>query len=138
MNEQRNIDTIRRGYEAFGLGDIRSLLDLMDPQVTWTTPGPADMPTAGKRVGPAAVAEFFAALDSIMQITRFEAKEFLAHGDKVVVLGEDTGVIKGTETSIEFRWAHVFTLRDGKIVSFEEFGDTSAHVDAHRALQARV
>ena len=137
MSEQRNLEIIRQGYAAFGSGNIQGLLDLMDPQVTWTTPGPADMPTAGTRRGPEAVAEFFATLDSTVEITRFEAKDFLAQGDKVVVLGEDTGVVKGTDTSIEFRWAHVFTLRNGKIVSFEEIGDTSAHVDVHRRLQAR-
>jgi uncharacterized protein len=138
MSEQQNLDIVRQGYDAFGRGDIQGLLNLMDPQVTWTTPGPADMPTAGTRRGHQAVGEFFAALASTVEITRFEAQDFLAQGDKVVVLGEDTGTITGTDTSIDFRWAHVFTLRGGKIVSFEEIGDTSAHVDALRAAQART
>lgn len=138
MSEQQNLDIVRQGYAAFGRGDIQGLLSLLDPQVTWTTPGPADMPTAGTRRGHQAVGEFFAALSSTVEITRFEPKDFLAQGDKVVVLGEDTGVITGTGKSIDFRWAHVFTLRNGKIVSFEEIGDTSAHVDALRSIQARA
>lgn len=138
MSEQQNLDIVRQGYDAFGRGDIQGLLNLMDPQVTWTTPGPADMPTAGTRRGHQAVGEFFATLASTMDVTRFEAKDFLAQGDKVVVLGEDTGILKGTDTSIDFRWAHVFTMRNGKIVSFEEIGDTSAHVDALRRVQARA
>src|SRR5688572_25084859 len=71
MNEQQNLDIVGQGYAAFGRGDIQGLLDLLDPQVTWTTPGGADVPMAGTRRGHAAVGEFFATLTSTLEITRF-------------------------------------------------------------------
>ena len=138
MSEQQNLDIVGQGYAAFGRGDIQGLLNLLDPQVTWTTPGGADVPFAGTRRGPAAVGEFFATLTSTLEITRFEPRDFLAQGDKVVVLGDDTSTVKGTGRSIDFRWVHVFTVRDGKIVAFEEIGDMTALAAEFRSAQARV
>src|SRR6476659_9396582 len=42
--EQANVDAVQRGYEAFMHGDIAGVLNLLDPQVEWITPGPADLP----------------------------------------------------------------------------------------------
>ena len=82
--------------------------------------------------------EFFQALTSIGDILRFEPRAFLAKGDLVVVLGDDTTRVKATGNSVEFRWTHIFTLRDGKIVGFEERGDVSALVAEIRSAQATL
>lgn len=137
-HEQQNLSVVRRGYDAFGRGDIPGLLTLLDPQVSWTTPGPADLPTAGARSGHAAVNTFFQNLASTGDILRFEPKEFIAQGDHVVVLGDDTTRVKATGKTVEFRWAHVFTLREGKVVSFEEIGDTTALVAEIRSAHAKL
>jgi ketosteroid isomerase-like protein len=55
----------------------------------------------------------------------------------VVVLGTSREGPKGTGRYIDFRWVHVFTFRDGKIVEFEEPADVSALVDEFRRTQAR-
>ncbi len=136
MAEEQNIGVVQRGYEAFGRGDIESLLALLDETITWTTPGPADLPVAGNRRGRAGVAEFFQTLVATVDIVRFEPKQFVAQGDVVVVLGDDTSRVKATGASIEFEWVHVFTLRDGKIVAFKEYGDVSALVAELRSAQA--
>jgi ketosteroid isomerase-like protein len=138
MNEEQNLDIVRRGYDAFGRGDIPGLLSLLDAQVSWVTPGPADLPTAGTRQGHQAVREFFGTLSNLGDILRFEPKDFIAQGDRVVVLGDDTTRVKATGKSVEFRWAHVFTVRSGKVVAFEEIGDVSALVAEVRSAQARV
>ena len=136
MAEEQNIGVVQRGYEAFGRGDIESLLALLDETITWSTPGPADLPMAGNRRGRAGVAEFFQALMATVDILRFEPKEFVAQGDVVVVVGDDTSRVKATGASVEFEWVHVFTLRDGKIVAFKEYGDVSALVAEVRSARA--
>ena len=125
MSEQENLDVVRKGYEAFGRGDVPGLLSLLDTHVSWVTPGPADLPVAGTRRGQQAVQEFFQTLSTIVDVVRFEPKEFLAQGERVVVIGDDTSRVKTTGRTIEYRWAHVFTVRNGKVVAFEEFGDVS-------------
>ena len=136
MAEEQNIGVVQGAYEAFGRGDIESVLALLDETITWSTPGPADLPMAGNRRGRAAVAEFFQTLMATVDILRFEPKQFVAQGDVVVVLGDDTSRVKATGASIEFEWVHVFTLRAGKVVAFKEYGDVSALVAEFRSAQA--
>ncbi len=134
--EERNAAIVKEGYNAFGRGDLPGLLALLEGDVSWQTPGPADLPTAGSRRGHAAVGEFFQTLASIVDILRFEPKEFIAQGDRVVVIGDESARAKATGRTLEFRWVHVFDLRNGKIAAFEEFGDVSAVVAEIRSGQA--
>ena len=135
MSEQENLDIIRRGYEAFGRGDLDTLLSLFDKDIEWVTPGPPELLTAGRRRGIPAVAEFFRTLGDTFEIQRFEPKEFIAQGDRVVVIGDDTSRIKSTGAIVDYAWAHVFRLMDGRVVSLHEYGDTSAVVAGLRGAQ---
>ena len=127
---QENVALLRGAYEAFQRGDIDAVMKAFDPNIEWYSPGPADLPTAGKRRGQAAVSEFFAALDNMVEIQRFEPKEFFDVGDTVVVLGEDTSRVKATGRMIEGEWAHVCTVRNGKMIRFREYADMSPLVAA--------
>ena len=53
---EENLDVIRRGYEAFGRGDINALLESFDDEILWVTPGPRELATSGNRTGRQAVA----------------------------------------------------------------------------------
>ena len=138
MTEQQNLDVVQQIYAAFGRGDIDGIIDLLDPQVSWMTPGPADMPSAGTRRGHAAVREFFGTLLNLVDISDFVPNEFLAQRDTVVVLGTDTERVKATRKAVAFRWVHIFVILNGKIVTFEERADVSALVDELRSAEARV
>lgn len=133
MSEQENLDIVRRGYEAFGRGDLDGLVRLFDENIEWTSPGPEDLPTSGTRRGAAAVRDFFGSVGALFQFERFEPREFIAQGDRVIVLGEDRARLKATGNVIDGEWAHSFTLRNGKIVNFKEYLDTSAVVLQLRA-----
>jgi uncharacterized protein len=136
MREQQNLEIIRNVYAAFGRGDLEGMLGLLDPQVTWRTPGPSDLPTAGLWQGVAKVREFFQRLLNTFDIQEFRPSDFLAQGDKVVVLGTSREGPKGTGRFVDFRWVHVFTVRGGKIVAFEEPADVSALVEEVRRVSA--
>ena len=133
---QDNLDVIRRGYDAFGRGDINTLLESFDEQVSWVTPGPPELATSGRRTGRQEVAEFFASVNELFDIQRFEPKDFLAQGDRVVVVGSETARARSTGNVIEVDWVHVFTMRNGKVVAFQEFFDTAAVVAALSAAHA--
>ena len=133
-----NLDVIRRGYEAFGRGDINALLESFDEQIQWLTPGPSELPTSGRRTGRQAVAQFFTAVNDAFDIQRFEPKEFIAQGDRIVVLGSETARVKSTGRVLDLDWVHVFAMRNGKVVAFQEFFDTAAVVAAMNAAHAAV
>src|SRR5262245_19918883 len=116
MSEQQNLDIVRSLYAAFGRGDVEGILAQLDPEVSWRTPGGPDLPTGGLRQGVPAVREFFGLLLNTFDVADFKPEDFLAASDKVVVLGTSREGPKGSGRFVDFRWAHVFTFRNGRIV----------------------
>lgn len=133
-----NVDLVQSSYAAFGRGDIDALLATLDPAVEWITPGPSDLPSAGTRRGREAVREFFRIIDEMYTFERFEPKTFIAQGEHVIVLGDNTATVKATGSRITESWAHHMVVRNGKVVRFEEFLDTSAAVAELREARAKV
>ncbi len=130
---RQNVDVVRQNYEAVGRGDIPAVLDLLTDDVEWTLQGPSVIPFARTRHGREGVAEFFALVGDTLEFQQFEPREFVAHGDTVVVLGYEHNLIKPTGRTFEQEWAHVYTLRNGKIAKGRFFEDTAAYVVAFAA-----
>ena len=130
MSDSPNVDVIRRFYGAFGRGDIPAALDLLADDVEWTFRAPSVIPFAGTRRGRKGVGEFFSLVGETLEFQQFEPREFVAQGDTVVVLGFERNLIKPTGRTFEQEWAHVYALRDGKIVKHRGFEDTAAYVAA--------
>jgi len=135
MSEQQNLDAVRNIYAAFGRADLDGILALLDPEVSWRTPGSPGLPTGGLRRGVSGVREFFGLLLSTFDIQDFRPADFLSQGDKVVVLGTSREGPKGTGRLVDCRWVHVFTFRGGRIVEFEEPADVTALVEEFRRGQ---
>ena len=67
---------------------------------------------------------------------RVEADEYLEVGDHVVVLASYRGHGKSSGVEVRQDGAHVFELRDGKVVRFEIFADRQRAIDSvHNAGQ---
>ena len=133
LGTRTNADVVQETYEAVGRGDIPVVLDLLTDDVEWTLQGPSAIPFAGTRRGREGVAEFFSLVGENLEFQQFEPHEFVAQGDTVTVLGYERSLIKPTGRTLEQEWAHVYTLRDGKIAKFRAFEDTAAHVVAFDA-----
>jgi uncharacterized protein len=131
---QFNRALVQGVYDSFLNGDVDGVLARLDANVEWRTPGGAALPTAGVRVGREQVREFFELLATLFDFEDFRIDGMLADGDRVVVLGADTTTIKGTGVRIPTTWAHVYTIRDGRVMKFDEYLDTSAiAAEYHRA-----
>jgi uncharacterized protein len=139
MLEADNTKVVKEAYAAFGRGDIPALLKTLDDKVTWkavTGAGP-QVPFAGERHGKASVAEFFRLLAEVQTFEQFEPREFIAQGNKVVTLGHYKGMPKGTSKLFESDFVMVFTLREGKVVHFQEFTDSAGVNAAWEGIRAR-
>ena len=126
MNTQRNKEAVQEAYRLFQSGDIGSVIARCHDDAEWTSPESDLVPSAGTFHGKSGIAEFFSRLDASVQAIHFEPKEFIAEGDKVVVLGQATWQIKPTGRTFGSPWIHLFTMRDGKVARFEAFTDTAA------------
>jgi ketosteroid isomerase-like protein len=138
MQEAQNIKVVQEAYAAFGRGDVQAILDSLADDIVWKGvygAGP-HVPTSGERRGKAQVGEFFKQLAQNVTFSRFEPKEFIATGDKVVVLGHYTATTPiGKQFDADF--VMVFTLHNGKATAFQEFTDSAA-INAAYAAGATV
>jgi len=132
MSEQANEQVVRRLYAAFGRGDVAGVLDTLAEDIEWRIAGPSELSYAGVHRGRDEVAKFFETLGQAQEFEVFEAQEYFARGDKVVVLGHERQRVKATGLTVETEWAQVFTLAGGKITKFHNFVDTHTVAAAHR------
>ena len=58
-------------------------------------------------------------------------------GDHVAVEGRYTGTVKATGARLDAQFVHVYGLRDGKIVRFQQYTDTAQWVKALAGFDAR-
>jgi uncharacterized protein len=136
MSEQ-NKAIVQQAYESFKSGDIQALLGLLSDDVQWQLAEMENVPFAGKRSGREEVAQFFATLAEDQDVLQFDPREFIAEGEKVVALGSYRWRVKSTDREYGGDWAHVFTIRNGRVAAFHEFMDTAAAATAHQnALSA--
>lgn len=113
-------------YAAFGRGDIPAILGLLAEDVDWHFVGrPEDIPFAGHRHGHDQMVEFFAAIGRTVEVIEFGPREITACEDKVVVLGHERVRVRATGRTFETDWAHLFTVREGRIARLREFYDTA-------------
>ena len=132
MNAQQNTELVQDAYAAYGRGDVEYVLACMLPEVDWEIPAVPALSFTGKRHGCGQVAEYFRLAGEKQAVREFTPKEFIAQGDKVVVLGHGAWTARDTCQDFESDWVHVFTLKDGKIAAFREFMDAHVAVEAFR------
>jgi uncharacterized protein len=125
MNAQENKQLVMQGYRLFQSGDIRKLMDLYHDDADWISPDSEYTPYAGSYHGKQGIGQFFAKLDAAVQPVLFEARQFIAEGDTVVVTGDATWIAKSTGRRFDNPWVHVFTMRDGKVARFQAYHDTA-------------
>ncbi len=130
MSTPSNVQRVQQMYAAFGQGNIQAILDGLAPDVTWVADGPASLPFFGSRKGREQVAQFFHAVATHLEMQEFTPREFIAQGEQVVVLGYERARAVPTGRAFEGHWAHVFTFRNGQVVSFREYDNTAAIVEA--------
>jgi ketosteroid isomerase-like protein len=71
-------------------------------------------------------------LATVSEFEQFEPREFIAQGNKVVVLVFERFRIKATGRSVDNEYVHVVTLRGGKVVQFCIYEDTAPIIAAIR------
>ena len=129
-----NIALVRSLYEAFGKGDVPTVLAGFDENIEWNEP--EGMPYGGQYHGPEAVAEnVFGPVTSDFDDFDVTPEEILADGDRVVVLLTLTGTAKESGNKLSMPAAHVWTVRDGKATDFRQLAD-SATLNAALAVPA--
>ncbi len=135
MSQSESLKVVQEAYANFKRGDIPALLNMMTTDVEWYLPGsPEVVPFAGRRSGREQVGQFFSKLTELQETEQFEPREFIAQDDKVVALGNYRWRLRSNGRIYESEFAHVFTVRDGKVSKFHEYYDTGVVNEAYRPV----
>jgi ketosteroid isomerase-like protein len=131
--EERNLQTIRRVYEAFGRGDVPSILELVAPDVHWEFGTPDHgIPWLREGRGRDHVASFFVAVGENLDFQSFEPLAILAEGEWVVALVRLSAIHKVTNKPLrEACEAHIWRFdAEGRIAAMRHGADTASHLAA--------
>jgi uncharacterized protein len=124
MSTDTNVQTVKDFFAAIGGGDKQGLLALVAEDIEWIVPG-EDWPLAGTHRGHAELADLLETASKTME-TSTEPREFVAQGDRVLVVGFAKGKVKATNKTFEDDWIFAITVRDGKLTNIREYVDTQA------------
>lgn len=119
-----NRDIIRSTYEGSSEENGRNLLAVLSPGIEWTEA--EGFPYAGTYVGVEALMKgVFHRLATEWDGYKAEVHTYLADGDRVAAFGVYSGTYKATGKSMTAHFAHLYELRDGKIIRMQQYVDTA-------------
>ena len=116
----QNLETSKKAYEAFGKGDLETVLSTLDDDVEWVVPGNS------------AVSGTYRGKDKFMELVgKLAEKSFTTTPERLFADGDDVVAITRTTAGEESALnADVLTYRNGKLVKAQSITDT--------AMQERV
>jgi hypothetical protein len=125
MSIQENIQTVKDFFAAMSRGDRQGLLALSAEDIEWIIPG-EDWPLAGTHRGHAGLADLLQKASDAVETSYPEPPEFVAQGDRVLVVGFAKGKVIFTNRTFEDHWVFAITVRNGKLTNIREYIDTQA------------
>jgi len=124
-----NLDIIRATYEGPSEQNGRNLESALAPDARWTEA--AGFPYAGTYIGAEQIfANVFRRLATEWIGYQAKVHTYLSDGDRVAAFGVYSGTYRATGKTMSATFAHLYRLKDGKIVTMEQY------VDSHTVQQA--
>ena len=125
MSIEENVQIVKGFFAAMGAYNKQDLLALVAEDIEWIIPG-EDWPLAGTHRGHAELEAVLRKASDEVEMTYPTPPEFVAQGDRVLVVGVATGKIKATNKPFKDDWVFDITVRNGKVTNIREYIDTQA------------
>jgi predicted dinucleotide-binding enzyme/ketosteroid isomerase-like protein len=125
MSIEKNVQVVKDFFAAIGSYNEHDLLALVTEDIEWIIPG-EEWPLAGTYRGHAELAAVLKKASKEVEMKYPKPPEFVAQGDRVLVIGVATGKIYATNKPYLDEWVFDITVRDGKVTHIKEYIDTQA------------
>ena len=125
MGIEEKVQIVKDFFAAIGRFDMQAVRALSAEDIEWIIPG-EDWPLAGTHRGHAGLADLLQKASDTVETSYPEPPEFVAQGDRVLVVGFATGKIKATNRAFKDDWVFAITVRNGKVTKIREYIDTQA------------
>lgn len=126
LNQKKmtNLEIVRSTYEGKTSEENgKNLARYVAADISWTEA--KGFPYGGTYIGLENITKnVFNRLGSEWIDYKFTPEDYVASDDKVVAYGAYTGTYKITGKPFTARVAHVWKLKDGKVITFEQFVDS--------------
>ena len=123
MGSQEDVQLVRRGYDAFGAGDMATLSELFNDDAVWHVGGSGGL--AGDKTGKEAILAYFGDLFSRSAGTIKVTLDDVVGGENHTVAVQ-RNYAERDGMALEQRAALVFTIRDDKVCEVYEFLEDTA------------
>ena len=128
---QKNVDTIKKLYAAFGREDLAFVKEALDDGIEWYEAESFPYEDGNPYVGPDAVLDgVYARLTGEWEGFAEELHNVLDAGEHIVTTGYYTGTYKPTGKHVRAQFVHVWTVRDGTVTAFQQYTDTAQFKEA--------
>jgi ketosteroid isomerase-like protein len=136
MSIEESVQTVKNFLAALGDRNKQGLLALAAEDIEWIIPGQG-WPLAGTHRGHAGLEKLLQKANETVETSYPEPPEFIAQGDRVLVVGVATGKIKATNKPFKDDWVFDITVRNGKVTKIREYIDTQALARASETAVSR-
>ena len=121
-----NIETIRKIYAAFAVGDVPTVLAAFSKDIIWNEAENFIYADGNPYIGPdAIVGGVFMRLGTEWENFRLDNISFYnVEDDRVLATGRYRGTCNATGKKLDAQFAHFWKLSDGLITSFQQYTDT--------------
>jgi uncharacterized protein len=127
---QDHIETVKALYAGFARGDVPLVMGALDPRIEWREAENFIYADRNPYVGPQAVLDgVFARIGGEWDGFSATAEAIIGSGDTVISRGRYRGTYKATGNRVDAQFVHVFQVKDGKIVRFQQYTDTAQFRD---------
>lgn len=128
----QNTDIIDGLYKAFSVGDVPSVLGAMDANIVWMEAEGNPYADKNPYIGPDAVLNgvFSRVINDHEYFTLEDIELHEMSNNKVLATLRYNAKNKATGKEYNAQVAHLWTLKDGKIIAFQQYVDTRKLVDA--------
>lgn len=125
-------DTIEEFFRRTGsAASVEEIAALVSDDVDWFVAGDLSVvPWIGRKVGKSGATEFYAQIRTEIVSERFELKDILSQGNRVVAIGELASRVRKTGKLIESEFVFDFVVESGLITRFRMFEDSFAVAQA--------
>ncbi len=125
-SSKENVNIIRKVYDDFASGDIAKVLDALDANVVWNEAEGNTLADGNPYIGPDAVLKgVFARIGA--QYEYFKLKDIQLHemsNNMVLATLRYDAKLKENGALIDAQAAHLWSLKNGKIIAFQQYVDT--------------
>lgn len=131
FNGAENLRVIQRLYDSFARGDGPGALAEMHDNVHWNEAENFIYSDRNPYQSPSDIANgVFGRLLADWEGYEATAHDLLHAGDTIIALGRSKGTNRATRKPLDAQFAHIWRLRKGKIIGFQQYIDT---LQVHRA-----